>query len=201
MSFTIGKTKYTVTFLFCALSACLIAFDKQLIFKTFLMVCAHEGAHLFAMKGCGIQVDAVSLEPFGIIIKKTGSAKTLPRRLLIICAGCAANLCLAVLFFLLYVLWQKSVFLHLSAINISLLLINALPVLGLDGGQALYEILRFKKSEEFAVSTVKIISFTTATVLFIAGMIICFKVRFNPSICLLALFLLVQTALNRMKYD
>ena len=154
-----------------------------------------------AMKMCALQVDAVILEPFGIIICKRDTPERLSRRLAVITAGCMANALLSAVFFLWYILSNKTMILELTAVNGSIFIINALPVLGLDGGQAVYEILKWKKGERIALKTAKTVSFCTAGVLFVFGVIICLKVRFNPSICLLSLFLLIQTSLNRVKYD
>ena len=201
MSFYLGNTKITITFLFCALLGFLIAFDRHYVFYAFLSVCAHESAHILAMKACKMRIDAVALEPFGVIVKKRERAESLSRCLAVTAAGCVANFVLAAIFFFLYKIFGRIIFSELWAVNISIFLINALPVIGLDGGQAVYEILKWKKSKEIAAKTIKILSYCVTAVLFFIGTIICFKVRLNPSFCLFSVFLFIQTALSSMNKD
>ena len=102
MHFQIGSTRYTVSFLFCALLCFFIAFSERILFYSFLMVCAHESAHLLAMRLCAVAVDAVRLEPFGIIIERQNAPLNLTKTIGIALAGCAANFFLAVCFSLAF---------------------------------------------------------------------------------------------------
>ena len=190
-----------VTFLFCIIVALLILFDNSILFYSFLMVCAHESAHLFAMHLCGVAVREVSLEPFGILVKKEQKQLSLGAALAVIYAGCALHLLLGCVCMVLFLLFQNRFVLSLAAINAALLVLNLLPIQGLDGGQGLLAVLRRFCSEEKAVAAAKITSLCTSGALFAFGMIICFKVRLNPSICLLALFLLIQSLTNQFFYN
>ena len=200
MRFKIGSTQFTVSFLFCCVLALLILFDNAVLLYSFLMVCAHEGAHLLAMTLCGARVKAVRFEPFGIIIEKEDEDLPLLALIFISAAGCMLNILLAAVFFCLYLHKQGDVFMTLFSVNVCLFALNILPIYGLDGGQILYLLLQ-TKGEEFADITVKTVSYVCCALLFVAGMILCFKVRFNPSICLISFVLFVQTLLRRVDIE
>ena len=187
--FNIGHTRLSISFLFCVVVALLILFDKSTLFYSFLMVCAHESAHLLAMKLCGVKPAAIKLEPFGIIIEKEDEDLPLRAKLVIIVAGCVGNLLLALIFLCLYLLQHKSVFVTLFGVNICLFSLNALPVIGLDGGALLQALFAQRKGEEYADSIGEKVSFAVCGVLFIIGVIICLKVRLNPALCFISAFL------------
>ncbi|MBE6818123.1 MAG: hypothetical protein E7517_03060 [Ruminococcaceae bacterium] len=194
MCFSIGQVRVEISFLFCILLSCLVLFDSGLFLAAFIMVCAHECAHLFAMYLCGVHIDSVELEPFGILIKKERKALAFSRQMCIIFAGCFANLFLAVISIILHCFFsEKSIFLQLFFINAALAFFNLLPITGLDGGQALQLFLSRYKCERFALNTGKTVSCFCCVLLFALGMIMSFKVRLNPSLCFFSLFLLIQT--------
>lgn len=201
MYFRIGHTRYMVTFLFCIIVALLILFDNSILFYSFLMVCAHESAHLLAMKLCEVKVTAVKLEPFGIIIEKEDTELSLKSKILITVAGCAANLMLAAVFLCLYFVVKNQVYFTLFGVNICLLSLNALPVIGLDGGELLHILIALKKGNEFALRIGETVSFIVCGILFVLGVILCLKVRLNPSLCFISGFLLIQTFLSRVNRD
>ena len=201
MHFKIGAVHWHISFLFCILLSLMLLFDSGFMVPTMLTVCAHESAHLFAMHLCGVAVREVSLEPFGILVKKEQKQLSLGAALAVIYAGCALHLLLGSACMVLFLLFQNRFVLSLAAINAVLLALNLLPIQGLDGGQGLLAVLRRFCSEEKAVAAAKITSLCTSGALFAFGMIICFKVRLNPSICLLALFLLIQSLTNHLFYN
>ena len=199
MSFYIGKLKIRISFLFCAV-ICLIAFfDEGYMMPAFLSVCAHEGAHLFAMLILKEKVREVSFEPFGILIKRESESRDFYKNLIISISGCVLNFVVFSVLFAVHYFGKNETLLVISAINFALFLINIFPIYGLDGAQVLMLVLERYKSEEFAETTVKITSVTSALILLIIGVIIYFKVRQNPSLALLSLYLLFQSVSNQLK--
>ena len=198
MHFTIGTTRFTVSFLFCCVLALLILFDNNVLLYSFLMVCAHESAHLLAMYCCAVKVEVVRLEPFGIIIEKQDEEMPFSSQFMITAAGCILNFLLAVLFLFLYFCKQTEVHFTLFAVNVLLFSLNVLPIDGLDGGQLLTLFLIKRKGMQKARTIGKKVSLCCCVLLFISGAIICFKIRFNPSICLISFVLFVQTLLKNM---
>lgn len=199
MSFNLGEIKIKISFLFCAV-ICLIAFfDKGYMMPAFLSVCAHEGAHLSAMLVLGERVREVSFEPFGILIKRESEGGEFNKNLIIALAGCILNFFVFLILFAVHKLCENEQILVISAINLALFIINILPVSGLDGAQVLKLVLEKYKSEEIADSTGKIVSVITSGIILIFGVIIYFKVRQNPSLILLSLYLLFQSVSNRLK--
>ena len=193
MRFRLGGVSIRISFFFCLLLSLLILFDNGTIFAAFWMVCAHESAHLFAMKLCGVPLKEVSLEPFGILINNEELSLGFARRLCIIIAGSFANFLLAGGCFLIGFLANNPLLLKLFFINLGIAVINLLPITGLDGGQAFLEIISRLKKDKDAVAIGKTVSATLCVILLVIGIIICVKVRLNPSLCLLSFFLLVQT--------
>ena len=118
MHFTIGTTRFTVSFLFCCVLALLILFDNNVLLYSFLMVCAHESAHLLAMYCCAVKVEAVRLEPFGIIIEKRDEDISLKAQAVIAAAGCVINFVLAGLFLWLYCFFKSEVTFTLFCVNV-----------------------------------------------------------------------------------
>lgn len=198
MHFTIGTTRFTVSFLFCCVLALLILFDNNVLLYSFLMVCAHESAHLLAMYCCAVKVEAVRLEPFGIIIEKRDEDISLKAQAVIAAAGCVINFVLAGLFLWLYCFFKSEVTFTLFCVNLCLFSLNILPIHGLDGGQILNLFLQ-SKGKKNAETTVKTVSCICCALLFIFGVILCFKVRFNPSICLISFVLFIQSFLYRQE--
>ena len=198
MHFKIGAVHWHISFLFCILLSLMLLFDSGFMVPTMLTVCAHESAHLLAMYCCAVKVEAVRLEPFGIIIEKQDEEMPFSSQFMITAAGCILNFLLAVLFLFLYFCKQTEVHFTLFAVNVLLFSLNVLPIDGLDGGQLLTLFLIKRKGMQKARTIGKKVSLCCCVLLFISGAIICFKIRFNPSICLISFVLFVQTLLKNM---
>ena len=200
MRFSIGGVRIEISFLFCILLSCLVLFDRGVFLFAFLMVCVHEIAHLFAMLLFGVKIDGIALEPFGILIKKELKALLYYQNMCIVFAGCFANFLLAGICIFLYCFFEKNnIFMRFFSINIALAVFNLLPITGLDGGQALQLMIAHYRSAKNAEIIGKIASSIGCVLLLIFGMIICFKIRLNPSLCFLSLFLLILSDWDQTK--
>lgn len=144
MSFYWGDTKITVTFSFLLVVSVLLFMDTLGIgWLLLLSVILHELGHLAAMRLFHIPLEAVGLYPFGIQIRRGGGQVGYGQDVIVYLSGCAASLLLALVFGLLgKPLW--------SAVNLALGLFNLLPVLPLDGGQAVKAFCRSRTTEAAA---------------------------------------------------
>lgn len=199
MRFKIGETEIKISFLFCAVICLIAIFDKGYMMPAFLSVCAHEGAHLSAMILSGEKVREVSFEPFGILIKRESEGGEYYKNLIIYLAGCILNFLLFLILFAVCCFTKNETVSVICGINFFLFFINILPVSGLDGAKVLRLVSQKRVSREFADKTGKTVSVITSAALLIFGTIICFKVRQNPSLILLSLYLLFQSVSNYLK--
>ena len=200
MSFNIGKLQVKISFFFTLVLALIILFDTGFVLESFLAVCAHEGAHLLCMLVCGASAQAVRFEAFGILIERGEDALSFGKNIMIMLSGCAWNLVLFCALFCVYLRDGSQVLSRFALINLALFFINILPVTGLDGGAVLSAVLTRKYGEENGLNKANIASIMTCAFVFVSGMILSFKVRFNLSLCAFSLYLffctLTKTRLN-----
>ena len=193
MNVSLGGVRVHISFLFCVVLCLIVLFDNGAVLPAFIAVCAHESAHLLAMLLCGVPVEGVSLEAFGILIERGECAESFAQKTGIAAAGCCMNLGLFLLSFFGGNLFLNKLILQFAAVNALLLFVNILPVKGLDGADLLSLFLERCFPHKNGERIGKTVSIATCIILFLFGVIICLKVRVNPSICLFSLFLLVQS--------
>jgi stage IV sporulation protein FB len=190
MDFRIGKTHFHISFLFCALMSVMILFDKNgYILTAFLSVTVHECAHIAVMKFYGEGIKSVSFQPFGVIIDKDKYGLPPAKKIIVSCAGCAVNGLISAVCAVIYKISDTKIFSVIAAVNFLLFCVNILPVLNLDGGDIMSALLMRSMPEAKAIKAEKIISLFTCAILLAVGIIICVKVRFNPSLIILSVYL------------
>lgn len=190
MRFCIGKTNVEVTFLFCILISFLVFFDKDYtVLFCFVFILFHELSHIISMLFCGVKIKSIAFEPFGIYIEKEEINLSATKNFLILVSGCAFNFGACFSFVIAFCVFKRIIFLKCAVINFSLFVFNALPVKNLDGGDTLYLILNEFKKVKNPLNTVKIVSVTVCALLFALGIILCVKVRFNPSLIISSVYL------------
>ena len=193
MHLQIGETKITVSFLFWICIAFVLCFDNGYVLPCMVAVCAHEGAHLFAMRLCGAGIRQIRLEGFGIIIEKDCVALSAKQKISISLAGSWMNVGLFFLCFLWSKIGANEAVLCFAVLNLVLGVMNLFPIKGLDGAEVISlvfcEVIGLKNGETIA----KIVSIVCCGLWLLIGTIICFKIRLNPSLLLFPLFLLLQS--------
>ena len=110
---------------------------------------------------------------------------------LIASAGPAANLVLAGIMLLNWLLCKNQSALEFGTLNLVIGLFNLLPVFGLDGGTLLFLFLSKRTDGNRAGLTVKIITAVLAAAAFVAGAGLLAVGKFNPSVFAVALYLAV----------
>jgi stage IV sporulation protein FB len=140
MSFWVKGVRVYLSFWFFFGAVLLLWGDRSGFFPIFLgAAAAHEGGHLLYMIWAGMPLGEVRLTPLGLgLVLREDCHLTRGQDLLLNLAGCGGNLAAAVLAAMLR---SGMGALRFSAVNAALGLANLLPVRGLDGAQALEDLL------------------------------------------------------------
>lgn len=115
-----------------------------------LAVAVHETGHILAAKLCGMQIKSVTFGALGIHMAGETASVGDFRRAVVSLAGPFANL----LSFLLLLPLPRAY----SAVQLTLFAFHVLPAVPLDGGTALYCLLRGTFSEKTAERTITVSS-------------------------------------------
>ena len=139
MTFSCRGVEVSLSFwFFCGATLLLTADRSGLSGLVFLSAAVHEGGHLLYMLLARLPLGRVRLGITGLILELRPGCRPSPgRSLLLNLSGIAANLLAA----LLLARMGGMASLRLSAVNAALGLMNLLPVPGLDGAQALEDLL------------------------------------------------------------
>lgn len=151
MTFRIHNTVLTLRFGFFAVLAVLLTLDGGVhVLPALLAVAVHETGHILAAKLCGMQIKSVTFGALGIHMAGETASVGDFRRAVVSLAGPFANL----LSFLLLLPLPSAY----SAVQLTLFAFHVLPAVPLDGGTALYCLLRGTFSEKTAERTITVSS-------------------------------------------
>ncbi len=179
----IGKV-YISFFVFVLCFVCIISGAFKFMLMAYLSLFAHEMFHLISAKKLKINFRRMVILPFGInleLSRNTSSANEI-----ILCAsGPVGSGALALIFMSLY--GKES---YLFYTNLSLFLINALPIYPLDGGRILKCILEEKMGYYRAVSLSLWISQLCLFIVCTGVFLLIVKSKFNMSVMILCTFLI-----------
>ena len=143
MTFRIHNTVLTLRFGFFAVLAVLLTLDGGVhVLPALLAVAVHETGHILAAKLCGMQIKSVTFGALGIHMAGETASVGDFRRAVVSLAGPLANL----LSFLLLLPLPRAY----PAVQLTLFAFHVLPAVPLDGGTALYCLLRGTFSEKTA---------------------------------------------------
>lgn len=104
----------------------------------FIVITTHEFSHILAAWYYNIKLEKISITPIGAMVKiSSTSFKNSIQEIVVYLAGPFSNIVMAVLGYILnsYFLWDTQIMSFFILLNISLLILNLLPVLPLDGGR------------------------------------------------------------------
>ena len=190
MTFHIHNTEITVRFGFLAVLALMLCLDGGAHILPAALACfVHESGHLLAAKLCGMRVEAIRFGMLGIqMVGDAGSVSHL-RRATVSLAGPLTN------FLFFFVLWPAPQ--AYGAVQLLLFLVHILPAVPLDGGMALYSLLCSVCPEARAAAWVTASSVLLALGLGTLGFSILLRTRYNFTLLLLAMYILLYLALKR----
>lgn len=159
-------------------------------------VCAviHELGHSLSASSVGYKLNKITLMPFGAVVSGNIDGLNFKDEIKIAIAGPFINLAIALLFVATWWIFPE-VYAFTDIIveaNLSLALVNFLPVYPLDGGRVVNAVLcgAFGKDRAFVIS--KIIGAIFAVLLF-AGFVVTIFNKINLSLMFFSLFVLFGT--------
>lgn len=190
MTFRIHNTEITARFGFFAVLALMLCLDGGAHMPPAALAClVHEGGHLLAAHFCGMRIEAVRFGALGIQIVGSDASVSPLRRAAVSLAGPLANL---VFFFLLLPAPQE-----FYAVQLLLFLFHILPAVPLDGGIALCGLLCSVYPVERAEKWMTAVSALLALGLGTLGFSILLQTKYNFSLLLLALYIMLYLVLKR----
>lgn len=183
MRFSIRGVSFELSFLaVAAMSATLVLDTSGRICACFIAAIIHECGHLLAMRCFCIKPQSIKLRIFDIAIEAHGQ-RPFSKDLIITIAGPLANFVFAFVFYFF------SDMLFVS--NLVIGLFNLLPVDTFDGGHALSLLLCKKLSAESSRRILKALTFLLLVPTFILGILVLLRSKYNYSLLLISLYLLV----------
>lgn len=167
----------------------------RLLVFTYVIMTLHEAAHLVSALCIGLKAESITLAPFGVQLKlKNKIVNSLAEEIILYSSGPLMNGIMAAMGLII-----KND--EIYKLNMSLFIVNLIPVYPLDGGMIIKRVLSYRVGSEYAETIIKTISvlviitiaaFTAATWYF--G-------EFNMSLIIMTLFLIGNILTSSEKYD
>ncbi len=109
---------------------------SHLFFIAYFSAALHELAHILCAKLLNVQIDKVSIYPFGISARlKAGYIQSSEKEFFIAIAGPFCSLTLFWAFSYFYTKFQQITLSYAADINLALCIVNLIPAIPLDGGR------------------------------------------------------------------
>ena len=190
MTFRIHNTNIKLNFGFFAVLAALLCLDGGAhVLPVFSAVILHEAGHILAAKLCGMKLKEIKFGALGIhMAGETANISDL-RRAVVSLAGPLMNL----LGFVLFLPLPRAY----SAVHLTLFAFHALPAVPLDGGTALYCLLRGTCGERTAERALTIVSVLLALSLGTLGFSVLLHTGYNFTLLFLAVYILFYLILKQ----
>ena len=158
---------------------------------TLLSALMHELGHLFCIRLLDLDIEKITVFPFGADIRLAPSLRSYKTELSVSLSGPVVNLFICIIFL-------RVVFIpEIAVINLVLAGMNLFPVNGLDGGKALYSFLVMHAEESTAEKILRITSFVSVFCFWVFSTFILLKGDGNPSLFVISCLLFVSVFLNR----
>jgi len=117
--------------------AAVLFFDLKILSTGIISALWHETGHLLMLFIFGVRISKVRITVFGAAIQSEYQCLSRRKKMLVLLAGPIFSLLLsAILFYMCYQKFKLMLFLS-AAVNLTLGLVNLLPVIPLDGGNIL----------------------------------------------------------------
>lgn len=198
MTFYLGRVGIKLHFLFFIVLAYMLSFEIGKYYITSLFyACIHEFAHIAVLSKLYDGDFTVTFGAFGMRLQYDDCVRfSLKNEAATEFSGPAVNAVMGTAFFILYKIQPDSEFFCISfIINASLGLFNLLPVIPLDGGRFLYNIISMKFTADKADSVLNVCGVVT---LILFALFTVF-VRFTPGVTAVFLYVSVSFILWLLK--
>lgn len=199
MEFSFFGTSVKITVGFACVMSFLLLTDRTGIMPYMLLSFSlHELGHLTAMHIVGIKARRMVFSCVGITIVRGPDALSYRGQLLVSAAGPLMNLFLGISAWLAARLFLlPAMFSLFSAINFSIAAFQLIPAASLDGQGVLYAALCLRRGEGDAYKICRAVSVVMLLLLCAAGGILIFKSPRNPTLLILAVYMLIIELLTR----
>ncbi len=196
MKFKLLGTQVYISFLFVAIIALMLATDRTgLLLPSLFAVTIHEVAHLFAMWLVDLAPKRIRLIPASVqIVRKFGVS--FKNEIFIALMGPVANLLLFAVLYFNFLSFGNVMVQYYALINLVVGVFNLIPVVGLDGGTVLLELLSRKMDYSRATAILKIITLIVCVTCFVLAIFMFIKGKFNPSVLILAVYFFIMFLLK-----
>lgn len=202
MKLKVFDIEFKVSFLLVSVFALIAIFDREYrLLICFVSALLHELGHVFAMCKNNCKPKSVVCNLFDIkIIDNKRALTSFKANLKIVLSGVAVNFSIALLSYAVCYFSQIEIFFTISAVNLLMGIFNFLPVSNLDGGQALFLMLTKNHSFETADKIIDFLTFLLILPTAVFGFIVLFNSKYNFSLLLVSVYLLMALVLKKSKF-
>ena len=187
------KIKVTIPTIIMLVFMFLLDFSP-FVLLVFSAALIHEFGHLAAMFISGVNVEKITVYPFGFDIRTSSQVRSYKQEIFIKSAGILINI--TALFFC--VPFMENVYISFFMLsNIVLAALNILPVNSLDGGGILECLLLMYMNPIIVTRIMKAVSFVFIVILWIVAVYILFYTNYNFSLLILCGYLFVSIFLSQ----
>ena len=189
-------TQIYISFLFVALIALMLATDKTgLALPTLFAVVIHEIGHLFCMWLKESTPKSIRLIPASVQITRSVTHRY-NNDIAVALSGPTVNLILFCVLYIYYTAFKNQTVLYYALINLIVGCFNLLPVIGLDGGTALFSIIAQKKDVNRAMLTLKIITLSVGTAILLLAVSLTLRGNINISVYIISIYLILSVLIK-----
>lgn len=198
---TFGITIELSFILVAVFTLIVISDTSQRLICCFVSALCHEAGHIATMCRLGKKPKKIICQLFNIkIIDDNRAMYSYKADLLVILSGIIVNFFLSIVSFVFFYISKSELLLTFSIVNLFTGLFNLLPVSNLDGGQAIYLILIKKFTEKTANRIIDILTVLLIFPISIAGFIVLFNSKYNFSLLLISVYLVITLIVKNSKY-
>lgn len=155
--------------------------------STVIAALLHEAGHIALICLTGAGVKHIRVTPYGLEIQTVRSYRDLTQELAVSLAGCAVNLA-----FFLFLLPYGGFCASLASSCAVLGVLNALPVSGLDGGEALFAFISRYSDYSRTKRICRYVSFATLVLLWTLAVYIFLFSGYNYSLFIMTVWLFAK---------
>lgn len=167
----------------------------RLYIITYGIMALHELAHFIAAWLIGLKCESITFSPFGVNLKlRSKIIYSFSDAIILYSAGPLLNGILA----LLSIVFKKPL---LYNVNISLMILNLLPIFPLDGGMILMRVLSQRKGRKYACYTLKTVSVVLSFAFLTIAIYGIYRGYINISMFILSILFIGNILTSKEKYD